>query len=108
MDALFQRRRHFDAVAAGQQQGVRCRVQHLAVVHGALLPLHTVREDGVAQVFRQPFQRKGLPVFSAQPQADQKQPMGLDSTPVAQPMEGFVLPHQKGTVFGKAFIHPFQ
>ena len=108
VDGLFQRRRHLDAVAAGQQQGVRCRMQHLAVVHGALLPLHTVREDGVAQVFRQPFQREGLPVFSVQPQTDQKQSVGLNGTPVAQPVEGLVLPHQKGTVFGKAFVHSLQ
>ena len=103
---FFQFRRDAPAVLPCQQQGVEGGVEHLTVIHGALLPLHPVRPDGMAEVFGQPRKGKVLPVGPAQPQPDQEQPVGLDGSPVAQPLEGAVGLFKISAVFGQTLLHP--
>lgn len=48
------------------------------MVHGALLPLDAVGQDGMAEVLLQAAEGQRLPIGPAQPQPDQKQPVSLD------------------------------
>ena len=96
--------RDVDPVALRQKQGVQQGVEHLAVVHGALLPLDAVGQDGMAEVLGQAAEGQRLPIGPAQPQPDQKQPVGLDGAPVAQPLERPVGPGQVVPVGGQALV----
>ena len=98
------RGRDGDPVALRQKQSVQQGVEHLAVVHGALLPLDAVGQDGMAEVLLQAAEGQRLPIGPAQPQPDQKQPVGLDGPPVAQPLERPVGQGQVGPVGGQALV----
>ena len=60
-----QKGRDGDPVALRQKQSVQQGVEHLAVVHGALLPLDAVGQDGMAEVLLQAAEGP-QPVFGAQ------------------------------------------